>query len=225
MPYKNPILATLYSKDYRERNRERIQKRVAKWQKLNPGKVLRYKAKWARENTDKIRAAEKRRYLRDPSKVIGYVKTYQKRHPERVAAQRKKYRENNREKVRRAQNNWQAKQMSDVNFRIKKLLRGRTGIAIKAVNGAKKCAKTIEMLGCSIEDFRIYIESKFDTGMTWQNYGSVWHVDHIMPCAIFDLTKPEHQKRCFHFSNMQPLFVVDNLKKNRWNFSDQFNLL
>ncbi len=98
-------------------------------------------------------------------------------------------------------------------------------MAIRAVDGAKKCAKTTEMLGCSINDFRIYLESKFESGMTWKNYGSVWHVDHIMPCAIFDLTKPDHQRRCFHFSNMQPLFKEDNLRKNRWHVPDQFNLL
>ena len=198
---------------------------ISRWQKANRDRVLRYKEKWRLANMDKVRAAQKRRYAANPSKFIETARRSQKKHSKRVAATQKKYRETNREKVRRAQNRWQARKMSDLDFRIKKLLRGRTGIAIKAVNGAKKCAKTTEMLGCSIEDFRIYLESKFESGMTWENYGKVWHVDHIMPCAIFNMTKPEHQKRCFHFSNMQPLFVTDNLKKNRWHFSDQFNLL
>jgi hypothetical protein len=53
----------------------------------------------------------------------------------------------------------------------------------------------------------------------------VWHIDHIMPCAIFDLTRPEHQKRCFHFSNLQPMFASKNLKKHAKVITNQFNLL
>ena len=68
------------------------------------------------------------------------------------------------------------------------------------------------MLGCSIEFFMEYIEKQFKSGMTWQNYGA-WHVDHVRPCASFDLTDHEQQKICFHYSNLQPLWAVDNLKK------------
>jgi hypothetical protein len=49
--------------------------------------------------------------------------------------------------------------------------------------------------------------------MTWENYGPVWHVDHIRPCASFDLTDPAQQRECFHFSNLQPLFAAENLAK------------
>lgn len=83
----------------------------------------------------------------------------------------------------------------------------------------------IKLIGCSIEDFWIYLESKFEPGMTRENYGKVWHIDHIMPCAIFDLTKPEHQKRCFHFSNLQPLFAEDNRRKSDKIVTNQFQLL
>ncbi len=72
----------------------------------------------------------------------------------------------------------------------------------------------------------IYIESKFTGSMCWENYGRYgWHLDHIMPCAIFDLSKPEHVKRCFHFSNYQPLEAIKNLRKNRNPTTNQYNLL
>lgn len=225
MSYRDRIAQRENAKMYRERNRDKIMARLLKWQKENPEKVSAYKEKWRLGNMDKVRAASKRRYANDPEKYIATVRRYQKRHPKRVAAQKRRYQVNNREAVMRAQNKWQASKMSDLQFRIKKILRGRTGSAIKAINGAKKCAKTIEMLGCSIENFRIYLESKFNVGMSWDNYGKIWEIDHIMPCAIFDLIKPEHQRRCFHFSNMQPLFTVDNRRKNRWHVPDQYNLL
>ena len=51
--------------------------------------------------------------------------------------------------------------------------------------------------------------------MTWENHGQYgWHVDHIKPCALFDLTKIEEQKKCFHYTNLQPLWWRDNIKKS-----------
>jgi len=49
--------------------------------------------------------------------------------------------------------------------------------------------------------------------MTWSNYGKGWHIDHIKPCASFDLSNPEQQKICFHYTNLQPLWAIDNIKK------------
>jgi hypothetical protein len=75
----------------------------------------------------------------------------------------------------------------------------------------KRC-KTMELTGCSLEELTQYIESKFITGMSWENYGE-WHIDHIRPCASFNLEDIEEQKKCFHWSNLQPLWAKDNLRK------------
>jgi len=82
----------------------------------------------------------------------------------------------------------------------------------------RKVGKTMELAGCSLEDLMKHLESKFAEGMTWENYGiKGWHIDHIRPCASFDLEDPEEQKKCFHWSNLQPLWAVDNLKKSdKW---------
>lgn len=78
----------------------------------------------------------------------------------------------------------------------------------------KKNAETERLLGCSFEDLRVYLESKFLPGMTWDNYGTNgWHIDHIIPCASFDLTIVENQQKCFHYTNLQPLWAIDNIKK------------
>lgn len=57
-----------------------------------------------------------------------------------------------------------------------------------------------------------HLEIKFTKGMSWENYGK-WHVDHIKPCAKFDLTKESEQRKCFHYTNLQPLWAIDNFKK------------
>lgn len=111
-----------------------------------------------------------------------------------------------------------------LNARIKHNLRSRLAQALKAT-GARKVTRTTLMLGCSIPNFLIYLESRFEPGMTWENYGLHWEIDHIMPCAIFDLIKAEHQRRCFHFSNLQPLSIPENQSKGAKALSDQFQLL
>lgn len=68
------------------------------------------------------------------------------------------------------------------------------------------------MLGCELPYLKNYLQLKFTNGMTWENYGK-WHVDHIKPCAAFDLSKQKEQKECFHYTNLQPLWAQDNLKK------------
>jgi hypothetical protein len=78
-----------------------------------------------------------------------------------------------------------------------------------------KYQKTKELLGCSIEEFKKHLKSQFKNGMSWENYGLYgWHVDHIIPCKNFDLSKPNEQKKCFHYTNLQPLWAKDNYKKN-----------
>jgi hypothetical protein len=78
--------------------------------------------------------------------------------------------------------------------------------------GAYKTATTEALLGCSIAQCRVHLEKQFQDGMSWDNYGE-WHIDHIRPCASFDLLDPEQQAQCFHYTNLQPLWAVDNLRK------------
>lgn len=108
---------------------------------------------------------------------------------------------------------------SDPNFRLSIVLRNRIYAALKKQFG-KKAVKTIELLGCSVEEAREHIESLFTDGMSWDNYGNFsenyyegWHIDHIRPCASFDLTNKEEQKKCFHYTNLQPLWAEDNILK------------
>ena len=84
----------------------------------------------------------------------------------------------------------------------------------RALRGIAKSNHTLEMIGCSAIELKDYIESKFQDGMSWENYGREgWHIDHIRPCASFDLSDPKQQEECFHYENLQPLWAKDNLSK------------
>lgn len=128
------------------------------------------------------------------------------RAPEKIAKKRvynKEYREVNREHLNKLQTE---KYQTDICFKLSLRLRGRV---IDAIRGkAKKSAKTMELVGCTIEFLKQYLEERFLPTMTWDNYGPDWHVDHISPVSKFDLTDPEQQKVCFHYTNLQPLFAT-----------------
>lgn len=102
---------------------------------------------------------------------------------------------------------------NDINFRLKHILRSRIQRAI--VLGSKKTSSS-NLLGCNIEEYKQYLEKQFTEGMTWENYGRKekhWVIDHIIPCSKFDLNQLEEQQKCFHYTNTQPLWWYDNLKK------------
>lgn len=98
---------------------------------------------------------------------------------------------------------------NDINFRLKECCRIRI---IDVIRGRNKSASTQKLIGCSIDELKKHLESKFTEGMNWENYGD-WHVDHIIPCASFDFSKEDEQKKCFHYTNLQPLWAKDNLRK------------
>ena len=142
------------------------------------------------------------------------AKEYYQKNKIKSANKNKKWRENNKEKILILGRDYQKRKCrTDENFRIKKNLRVRINSALKSKNSTKLLT-TMELLGCTIEEFKTYLESKFTVGMDWDNYGKFgWHIDHIKPCVSFNLTDFEEQKKCFHFSNLQPLWWYDNIKK------------
>jgi hypothetical protein len=99
---------------------------------------------------------------------------------------------------------------NDINYKIKECLRSRIYHALKK---NIKSARTLELIGCTIEQLKKHLEKQFTSGMSWDNYGK-WHVDHIKGCKEFDLSKKNEQLKCFNYSNLQPLWAVDNFTKH-----------
>jgi hypothetical protein len=103
------------------------------------------------------------------------------------------------------------RRQNDIGFRILCSLRRRIN---ETLRGKHKSARTMKLVGCNIEELRRHLQSKFSGGMDWGNYGRTgWHLDHIIPCSRFNLLDATEQRKCFHFSNLQPLWATDNLRK------------
>lgn len=118
-----------------------------------------------------------------------------------------------RKQMRSYQNGWaKRKYHEDINYRLKKRLRHALW---RALTGLRKGKHIIDLLGCSIDEFKRHLEEQFQEGMNWGNYGrSGWEIDHILPIASFDLTDSEQIAQCFHYSNMQPLWGPENWAKS-----------
>ena len=106
---------------------------------------------------------------------------------------------------------------SDPIFRLTKNVRTRM---TQFISSGKKLGSTVELLGCSGEDLKRHLENNFKSGMTWENYGSVWEMDHVKPIASFDLTKKEEQHKCFSYTNIQPLFTTTKIAKNNGHMNE-----
>lgn len=105
-----------------------------------------------------------------------------------------------------------AKRKTDPVFALVCLVRNRTFLALQKQN-ASKCARTLALLGCTAAKLCDHIQSLFAPGMAWENRGE-WHIDHIIPLSKFDLRDREQQAAAFHYTNLQPLWAEDNLRKS-----------
>lgn len=159
-------------------------------------------------NAEQKELAKKRSYkwlAKNPTYSSDYSKSEIGK--EKRRARFKKHYYNNKSKFTIRQ---REKRQTDANIKLASNLRSRMWSALKGITKSKN---TIELIGCSIEELWKHLENKFEHGMTRENYGK-WHVDHIVPCCSFDMSKEDDQKRCFHYTNLQPLWAIDNLKKS-----------
>jgi hypothetical protein len=170
-------------KQYRIDNREHINKQKKEYRELN---------------TEKI-SVQKKIYHGKPE-----VKENRK-------SKGKIYRQNNKERYRTYQRNYKIEKLaSDISYKIKERLRNRLRDAIK---NNRKVGSAVQDLGCTIEFLKEYIESQFHDGMTWQNWGPVWELDHIKELHDFDLIDRKQFLEVCHYTNLQPLTIEEHKKK------------
>lgn len=189
---------------------------------------LLYQQNFKKENKEKYNEQSRRYYRNNKEKCNAVSKEWRKNNIEKMrdwrAKNRKKLSLQARERYKKPEtrarilNKLKYRTKHDLNFKIRGLMRATL---VNLIKKGYKSNKTLEILGCSVEEFKLYIESKFLPGMTWENHGVYtlenpdrWHVDHIVPCSKFDLSNPEDQRKCFHYTNLQPLWGADNIKKS-----------
>jgi hypothetical protein len=150
---------------------------------------------------------------------------WRKNNSERVKQKKKEYRENNKTRIKEYQNSYfKTKKNNDPLFKLSCNLRVLINVYLKN-KGYKKQSKTEQILGCPFNEFKLYLENKFESWMTWENYGKYngelnhgWDIDHTTPCS--SAKSEEELLKLNHFSNLQPLCSKINrdIKKNDLNY-------
>ena len=178
----------------------------------DPIKRKEYQKKYRLDSKERKKQYDREYYYLHKEKRKKIATEWIKNNPEQYKIIVKRcYNKNKKSRIKR-QVEYEKKRLKvDYAFKLKKRLRTRLRDALRGK--AIKSKKTLELLGIpDFEFFLTWMESKFKEGMNWQNI-RLWHIDHIIPCSHFDLTKPEEQAKCFHYTNLQPLWASENLSK------------
>jgi hypothetical protein len=162
------------------------------------------------------------KYKKQYRKYIVYQEEYRKKNREKINQKIREWYYKNKDRVRANQRIYEREgaYRNSLHFKIKDGMRKRILEVLKR-DGGKKTQRTMKLVGCTVEELKQHIEKKFKPGMSWEQR-HLFHIDHIIPCASFDLTKLSQQKKCFHYTNLQPLWAIDNIKKGaKLNYEPQ----
>ncbi len=190
-----------YQKEYRFKNKVELARKRNDYQLKNAAKIREGRRIYRLKNAKVLRAKATEWARNNRERYLTRLREYSKR--DSVRKRRVEYRRHRRNTVP-----W---------YRIKCALTNRVATTLRERGLKKENRRTMEIVGCEIPFLLNHLERQFVNGMTWENHGfgeGKWHIDHKIPCAAFDLTDIEQQGRCFHYSNLQPLWSRDNLFKS-----------
>lgn len=157
-----------------------------------------------------IKEHNRRRYENKKSEILEKIKKYHQKNKKNVQKYMKQWYQDNKEKINEYN---RQKYKNDVTFKLKLNLRNTLKGKIKA-QGARKYKSSLKLTGCTIEHLKNHIEKQFLPEMGWENHGEIWEIDHIKPCASFNLIDIDQQKECFHYTNLQPLFKTTEIAES-----------
>lgn len=192
-----------YQRKYCQENSEKIKEYKKKYRSENYDEIKKVLADYYKNNSETLKEKSKNNYSNNRDRKIEYQKKYVSENKKKVSEYKAAYQRNRR-------NN---DPIFKLKFSISRMIRN----SLKN-KGFIKYKKSKEILGCSIEDFKKYIENKFDESMNWENYGKVWDLDHIIPLSTAETE--EDVIRLNYYTNLQPLdsHINRNIKRDRIDY-------
>lgn len=191
-----------YNKQYRETHKQKVKKQHKKYYENNKESLKNQHKKYYQDHKQEIKKYLKKYRETYKKEIQRYNKQYNQIHKKKI----NKYRRERRKKI--------------INCKLAHNIGNRIN---KALKNNSKYLPTMSLVGCDFEFLAYYLQCQFKKGMSWDNYGrgwngkgkQEWHIDHIKPVVSFDLSKKSEQLKCFHYTNLQPLWAEENLKKGK----------
>ena len=207
---KNKEKISEYTKEYNFKNKERIKERKKEYNLKNREHKKEWQKEWNLKNKEYIKEYKKEYNLKNKEHLKKIKKEWHLKNPREIPQDQKEYLSRPEAKELR-RNRMRNKYKTDINFRLTDLCRNRVR---KALKGFSKSAATMKLIGCTVEELRQHIESKFEPWMNWENQGlGGWDIEHIKACFHFNMADPKQQRTCFNWSNLQPMEHIENIKK------------
>ncbi len=202
--------------EYKVKNLDKIKERLKEYRKCNRDMIREQNKKYGETNREILKVKNKERYAKNKDKLAVSSKEYREANKEHLKQVNKTYREENKLKLQAVRT---LKLQTNHIFRFTCNTRMSISMSFRRFKFKKK-SKTTKLLGCSLAEFREFISCKFSEGMTLENHGTIWHLDHIVPLAFAKKISSDQEmikkwicKLCHH-TNYQPLFIIDNLRKS-----------
>lgn len=174
----------------------------AKWRNKNPS----YMNRWYEDNKDKSLAQQRDRYEKNKSEILRRNKAYRDKNREKLSKGWLRWAKENPEKLRYIQKRYEAKPR----YKMARFMRNSL---YRILMGDSKNSASSSILGYSASELRLHIEKQFMAGMSWENYGDVWHIDHIIPVSKLLSDGEDSPKAINCLSNLRPIYAKENLRK------------
>jgi hypothetical protein len=213
-----------YKKDWHKNNKDLILKKAQSYRLKNKSKLKLKKEEYYKKNKSILNDKKKTYYKLNKDKIKIKQKVWRNLNKDKKKALDKAYRENNKDKRKSRHKAWHEsnkdkvnsyynnRRKTDIQFKLQAILRSRLYSAVK---DNRKKGSAVKDLGCTIEQLKQHLESKFQPGMSWDNHTlDGWHIDHIKPLSSFDLSDRKQLLEACHYTNLQPLWAKDNLTKS-----------
>lgn len=200
--------------EYYQNHRDELKIRMKQYDQTHEGEIKQYKKLLYQSSKGDIKEKRKLYYKTSKDRILDYKRDYYQSHREEKRQYNKQYNSDNRDALRKKRHQYVLRRLkTDPIFALVARHRHRIRCALCSKN-IEKSRSSIEFLGCTPLELKLHLEKQFTEGMSWEVFlqGRI-HVDHIRPLASFDLTDPAQQSIAFHYTNMQPLWAEDNLKK------------
>lgn len=180
----------------------------------NSEKLKKYQKIYAQKNKEKIKINKSKYFKANREQCYVKAAKWRTLNREKDRLLKLKSSKNLKENRKLSRKKYAAKMKLDVNYRVKLALRSRLHSILKTKAINKIVKNSFDLIGCTSNYLKLYLEQQFKPGMTWENYGvNGWHIDHIIPLSKFNLTTLEEQKKACHYTNLQPLWAFENLSK------------
>lgn len=209
-----------YYRLYNKNNPEKVKEKNIRYAKNNPEKIKESQSKWRQKNPNQ----SKEWYENNKDRRLKKSKEWYENNKEHKLEKNKEWHENNKEVVKEYRRNWSKdRRKEDFLFKLSENVKSSIRRSIVEKKYRKKC-NTLQILGCSFDDLRYYLESKFEPWMKWENYGKYsgetnygWDIDHIIPLSVANTEEDIYDLN--HYSNLQPLCSKMNrdIKRNNFN--------